>query len=138
MSWAPSYSVDTTDPADLVVRQKAVIKNELESFEEAEIGLISGFPNIPFAHVTSPLSPRTDWARFFQELNHQFRGGHASTMNVLSQQAITLNEPLDDGILAADRRFAWLLVGVLAARSWLLVPNADRANFNWNHVHELL
>ena len=98
MSWAPSYSVDMTASDELVIRQKAVIKNELEPFEQAEIRLISGYPNIPFAHVTSPLSPRTGWARFFQELNQQFRPGHAATMNVLSQLAVAYNDPPESGL----------------------------------------
>jgi hypothetical protein len=98
MSWAPSYKVDMSGPDELVIRQKAVIKNELEPIAEAEIKLISGFPNIPFAHVTSPLSPRTDWARFFQELGQRFSPGHATTMNVLSQQAVAYNEPPESGL----------------------------------------
>jgi len=107
MSWAPSYSVDTTDPAELVVRQKAVIRNELERIEQAEISLISGFPSIPFAHVTSPLSPRTDWARFFRELSQQFRPGHATTMNVISQQAVASNAPPEDSGLGLQVPAAW-------------------------------
>jgi hypothetical protein len=88
IAWAPSYRIDLTDSGRLELRQKAVIKNELSDLENTEIQLISGFPNISFAHVTSPLSATTSWARFFQQLNQRLRSGHAATANVMSQQAL--------------------------------------------------
>jgi hypothetical protein len=66
LTWAPSYRVDLADPEKLVVEQKAVVRNELDDLESAEVRLISGFPNIPYAHVPSPLSATTDLAGFFQ------------------------------------------------------------------------
>lgn len=91
MAWAPSYRVDISDAKTLAIAQKAVIKNELEGLKDAEIQLISGFPSVQFAHVTSPLSLSTDWANFFTQLNQRFRPGHASLSNVMSQQAVTHN-----------------------------------------------
>ncbi len=59
LSWAPSYRVDITDPKTLAVEQYAVVKNELADLDGTEIMLISGFPSVQFAHVTSPLASRT-------------------------------------------------------------------------------
>lgn len=98
IAWAPSYHVDLANPKRLVLRQKAVIKNELEPLQEAEIRLISGFPSMTFAHVTSPLSLNTSWSEFFQQLNQQVSSQHQSISNVVSQQAIVFNAaPQDDG-----------------------------------------
>ena len=58
LSWAPSYRVDITDPKTLAVDQYAVVKNELADLDGTEIMLISGFPRVQFAHVTSPLASR--------------------------------------------------------------------------------
>ncbi len=88
IAWAPSYRIDLTDPQRLELQQKAVIKNELTDLQDTEIELISGFPNITFGHVTSPLSATTSWSRFFQQLNQRLRSGHAATANVMSQQAL--------------------------------------------------
>lgn len=87
MAWAPSYRVDISDPKTLTLQQSAALKNELEPFENAQVRLISGFPSVRFAHVTSPLSPNTAWAAFFQQLNQRFAVGNAATSNVVSQQA---------------------------------------------------
>ena len=69
LAWAPSYKIDITDPATLTLEQHAVIRNELADLDGAEVRLISGYPSVAMAHVRSPLSPRTSWAAFFQELD---------------------------------------------------------------------
>ncbi|MHC4200665.1 MAG: hypothetical protein ACYSU0_11790, partial [Planctomycetota bacterium] len=98
MSWAPSYRVDISDPATLAIEQKAVIKNELADIDRAEVHLISGFPSVKFAHVTSPLSTRTTWAKFFQELGQRFRPGQGAQGQMLQQQAVTRNVAAPGGL----------------------------------------
>lgn len=96
IAWAPSYRVDIADAKNLLLNQKAAIKNELEDFENAELELISGFPSIQFANVTSPMSLNTNWTSFFQQLNQRYSGGHASMQNVISQQ-VAFNAPAPGG-----------------------------------------
>ncbi len=91
MSWAPSYRIDIAAPRTLVIEQKAVVKNELADLDGAEVHLISGFPNVKFAHVTSPLSTRTTWAQFFQQLNQRFRSGQGVYGQVTQQRAVAMN-----------------------------------------------
>lgn len=92
LAWAPSYRVDLSDPRELVLRQKAVIRNELEDLQQAELVLISGYPSIQFSHVDSPLSPGATWATFFASLNQRLRPTQASGMamsQALSNAAAT-------------------------------------------------
>ena len=90
IAWAPSYRLDLSGDTQLTIEQAAVIKNELEDTAEAEMYLISGFPSVQFAHVTSPFSLNTTWTAFFQQLSQQIRPysglGHAAT-----QQAVVSN-----------------------------------------------
>jgi hypothetical protein len=92
LGWAPSYKIDITDPKTLSIEQQAVVKNELTDFDGAEVQLISGFPSVQFANVASPLSTRTSWAAFFQELNE---GGPRPALyannGIVYQQAILGN-----------------------------------------------
>jgi hypothetical protein len=99
IAWAPSYKVDLTDPEELVVTQKAVVKNELTDLAGTEIVLISGYPNVTFGHVTSPLSPTTTWAAFFRQLDQRLEPAHAATLNVMTQQAVRIPDPGGDGTL---------------------------------------
>ncbi len=92
MAWAPSYKIDITDPKTLTLEQQAVVKNELADIDGAEVKLISGFPSVQFAHVTSPLAARTTWATFFQELNNRgWRDADLTGNSVISQQAVLSN-----------------------------------------------
>ena len=92
MSWAPSYRIDITDPKTLTLEQHAVIRNELADLDGAEVRLISGYPSVEYAHVRSPLAPRTSLAAFFSELA-SYRGREMDALgnSIVSQQAITFN-----------------------------------------------
>jgi hypothetical protein len=90
VTWAPGYRLDLSDPETLVVRQSAVVRNELVPIDGAEVKLISGYPNIRFSHVDSPLWPGTSLAAFFQQLNQ--RGG--AGVGVMSQQAMVMSNSM--------------------------------------------
>jgi hypothetical protein len=96
IAWAPSYRVDISDPKTLSLEQAAVVKNELANLDGAEIFLISGFPSVQFAQVTSPLSARTTWARFFQELSQRsYPAGDVTSNSIVSQQMASVSSPLN-------------------------------------------
>jgi hypothetical protein len=92
MAWAPSYRVDISDPKTLAIEQSAVVRNELEDLDGVEVELISGFPSIQFAHVLSPLSPKTTWAQFFTQLNQRIGSGSELAAN-MRQQVVAANDP---------------------------------------------
>jgi hypothetical protein len=93
MAWAPSYRVDISDPKTLVLEQSAVVKNELTGLKDTEVQLISGFPSVQFANVTSPLSARTSWEAFFQQLRQRWGGESPFAGNsILAQQV--MNNPV--------------------------------------------
>ncbi|MDD2598993.1 MAG: hypothetical protein PHO37_07200 [Kiritimatiellae bacterium] len=105
LSWAPSYRLDISGEKELTIEQKAIIKNELAAFSDAEVFLISGFPSVQFGHVTSPLSLQQTWATFFQQLNTQTSQGHGNMSQVLQQQAVTLNTTAPGGLnMSANKR----------------------------------
>ena len=98
LGWAPSYRVDITDPAKMSIEQNAVIRNELETVGDAELYLITGFPNVQFAHVVSPLSARATWANFFQQLAtepSQSRGNRAVMVQMASSNGIAPDAGID-------------------------------------------
>lgn len=95
LGWAPSYKIDITDPKTLSVEQQALVKNELADFDGAEVQLISGFPSVQFANVTSPLAARTNWATFFQELSQRSqRNPDVFSNSVMVQQQAIYNNPV--------------------------------------------
>ncbi len=86
-SWVPAYFVDLTDAKTLRIRQTAVVKNELMPLANAELSLISGYPNVEFGHVDSPLWQGGSLAAFFQQISGRPGGRSGAGM----QQQITSN-----------------------------------------------
>ena len=92
LAWMPSYQVDLTDPTKLRIRQNAVVRNEMDDLGDTEIQLISGYPNVRFGSVDSPLSPGTGLAAFFQQINQSSSAsGNAALSNAMSQQVVYSN-----------------------------------------------
>lgn len=56
MTWAPAYSIDISDPKKLSIVGKATILNDLGDLGGVEVRLITGFPNVPFAGTSDPLT----------------------------------------------------------------------------------
>lgn len=94
ISWAPSYRVDISDPKTLTIEQSAVIKNELANLDGAEVKLISGFPSVQFANVTSPLAPHMTWSTFFDQLNRRLDWESDGLRNTLAQQRSNAHMPM--------------------------------------------
>lgn len=68
ITWAPSYLIDISDPKQARLSAKALIINEAEDLENTHIDLITGFPNLQFADLTSPISKKENLAQFLQAL----------------------------------------------------------------------
>lgn len=88
MTWLPAYTVDTSDPTTLTIRQSAVVRNELMDLKSTALDLISGYPNIKFSHVDSPLNPDTPLATFFQQLNSRGDSSASSMSQMVSFNSI--------------------------------------------------
>lgn len=83
ITWAPSYLVDITDPKTARLTASAVIVNEAEDLLDTHVDLITGFPNLQFADVISPLGRKTDLAGFLQQLTGR---GPRPTADVMMQR----------------------------------------------------
>lgn len=97
LAWLPAYQVDLTDPATLRIRQNAVVRNESGDLADTEIQLISGYPNVRFGAVDSPLWPGTGLAAFFQQVNQSGTAAGGITSNMASQQMIHSNGSIGGG-----------------------------------------
>lgn len=92
MSWAPSYQVELLGKTKLRLTQAALVRNELRPISDAQVELISGFPNIRFRHVTSPLAPGVSWADFFRQTARnpsQSQYGGVLGNNYVTQQIVS-------------------------------------------------
>ncbi len=89
LAWLPSYHLDLSDKDTLKIRQNAVVRNEMTEFNDTELQLISGFPNIRFGAIDSPIWQNTNLASFFQQVSQAASGRSGNSF--LSQQTVTSN-----------------------------------------------
>jgi hypothetical protein len=144
-SWAPSYAVDITDPKTMAFRQKAVIRNELEDWDNAEIFLITGYPSIEFGNVLSPLSPTTSLSTFFAALASTQRSSRNRSPDVMSQLVVTSNDPsaamstagstVDPSLTGVDLQYHGIGRWSLARGESMLVATAREAGPYSRVVH---
>ena len=68
ITWAPSYIVDISDPKTARISAKAEIVNEASDLDSVDVSLVTGFPNLLFADVASPLAFKENLAEFLRSL----------------------------------------------------------------------
>jgi len=84
-----------------------LIVNEAEDIDTAHIDLITGFPNLQFADVLSPMGRKQDLAGFLQALGRRRTVPAASVMTQRVQfEAASVAAPLPDYGAAAAGQFA--------------------------------
>jgi hypothetical protein len=82
ITWAPSYLIDISDAKKAQLSAKALVINEAEDLEKTHVDLITGFPNLQFADISSPVSRKQSLADF---LNALARGPGRAEASVLTQ-----------------------------------------------------
>ena len=97
-TWAPSYRVDILDGKRLRIEQATVVRNEGLPMTDAEVSLVSGFPQIECENVLSPIMPSQTLALFFQQLSAPKRGNNSRYMS----QSVSYNDWEDGGLSIFD------------------------------------
>ncbi len=86
ITWAPSYIIDLSEAKQARLSAKAEIIDEAEDLLGTHVDLVTGFPNLEFADVLSPMAMRGNLAQFLQSLS----GGASSTedLSVITQKVM--------------------------------------------------
>ncbi len=94
ITWCPSYQIDLSGTNALLTAQ-AVVINEAADLDRVALDLVTGFPNIKFGEVLSPVAMSQSLADFLNSLaagrTEANRGGH-----MMMQQAMTMNAAVFD------------------------------------------
>lgn len=100
ITWAPSYTIDISDSKKARLSSKAVVINEAAKLDNVTLQLVTGYPNLQFSDILSPLAMKENLAQFLQALNQgqseQRRRGRLA--NVMSQ-SVAYSAPAVGGML---------------------------------------
>ena len=67
-TWVPGYLLDLSDAKTARFSAHALIVNELADFSNVKLELVTGFPNIKFGEVPSPVAMSQSLAEFLNSL----------------------------------------------------------------------
>lgn len=100
VSWVPEYRVDLGDEGKAVMTARATVINELMDFNGVDLDLITGFPNLKYAGVPSPIAMRQNLNEFFQSLSYVENGymGRPVPMGAMQMNA------LENGLMTGSLR----------------------------------
>lgn len=88
-TWAPSYLIDISDPNEARLVANAVIVNDAEPLQGAHVDLVTGFPNLLFAQVWSPMGLKEDMAQFLWSLtSERTEESRRRRLGVVTQQGV--------------------------------------------------
>lgn len=95
ITWAPSYLIDISEPQKARLSAKALIINEAEDLQATHVDLITGFPNLQFADVLSPVARKESLASFLRALSQGRSETRGATVlsNVMVQSAEYARRP---------------------------------------------
>ena len=87
-NWSPGYLVDIADEKEAQITLEAVLANDVEDLENAEVSFVVGYPNFDFADVMSPLSSRQSVAEFVQALLAHGQTRPGMDIGIITQNAV--------------------------------------------------
>lgn len=74
INWTPSYIIDISKPERAQFTAKAIVTNELIDLEHVDLSLVTGYPNIQFADVQSPIAMSKKLAAHISSMSSDFFG----------------------------------------------------------------
>ncbi len=95
VTWTPSYLIDLSDPETAKFSAHAIIVNEVTDFKNVKVQLVTGFPNIKFGEILSPIAKSQTLAEFLNALSGA-RTARSVDRYMIAQQALMVNSAVSE------------------------------------------
>ena len=92
ISWMPGYLINIADPEKARITMNAVIINDTENFENADVYFVVGYPNFIYADVLSPMAMEESIAQFIGSLTADRRDNDRTLSNIMRQSVVGYGE----------------------------------------------
>ncbi len=101
ITWSPSYMIDITDPKTAKFSAKAIVINEAADLREVHLDLVTGFPNIQFGEVNSPVAMSQNLEGFLRSLTTGRSESNRRRGHMMSQRARLHNVAMYENDISA-------------------------------------
>jgi len=95
VTWVPAYLIDLSDPTTARFSAHAEIMNEIADFDDVKVQLVTGFPNLRFADIQSPVGMSQSLSDFLRSLSGSGGSGGGGRSMLMNQVALTGNSRSD-------------------------------------------
>ena len=145
IGWTPSYLISLVDDTHAQITMQAVITNDAEDIQDADLFFVVGVPNFAYANLASPMSLQESLVDFLRDAKDKKPLNMIS--NVLQGQVLALDEaapsapisltPAVDELSSAPEEdlFLYNRSGVTLARGERATYNVFSGNVTYEHIY---
>ncbi len=128
-TWSPSYLIDLLSEKQAQLTLDAVLANDVEDIDDADVSFVVGYPNFMFADQMTPLSLNQTVAQFITSLTGGDRDGRSGYGGYATQQAMVMNQPMSSFSYDGRPSSVYSVTGALPGES-----NEDLYLYKQQHV----
>ena len=91
--WSPSYRIGLSDETNAAIELDAILADDQEDLDNADVSFVVGYPHFLFADVLSPISLQQSVAGFVQALMSGGERGRGGPFANVMSQSVAYNAP---------------------------------------------
>jgi len=135
--WTPSYLISLNDDKSAQITMQAVVTNDAEDIQDAELFFVVGVPNFAYANTLSPMSLQQSLVDFMKDaerdgerkkefgaLSNAVRGQYVAFDEVAGRSPVSLTSSVDEMSSAPEEDL------FLYDRSDVSLAKGERASYN--------
>ncbi|HEY1581351.1 MAG TPA: hypothetical protein VGF82_30145 [Terracidiphilus sp.] len=137
LGWTPSYLISLTDDTNAQITMQAVVTNDAEDVNDAELFFVVGVPNFAYADTLSPMSLQQSLVDYMKDAERDFdkKKSFAAFSNAISGQAMLKDEEAIGGPISLTGGVDEMASApeedlFLYSRSDVTLAKGERASYN--------
>jgi hypothetical protein len=147
--WTPSYLISLNDDKTAQISMQAVVMNDAEDVNDAEVFFVVGVPNFAYSETPSPMGLQQNLLSFMKEAGRRDDAHYPAYSNAIAGQLVTNDKGFDASSAPTFSQAVSELAGApeedlfLYSRSGVTLERGERATYNvfsstvnYEHVYE--
>jgi hypothetical protein len=150
IGWTPSYMISLNDDKTAQITMQAVVMDDVEDLDQADVFFVVGVPNFAYSETPSPMSLQQNLLSFMKDAGRRDEGNYRMYANAIAGQMIADEKKEFDQIGSPSfSQTVSELTGApeedlfLYSRSGVTLARGERATYNvfsstvgYEHIYE--
>lgn len=135
LGWTPSYLISLVDDTNAQINMQAVVTNDAEDIQNAELFFVVGVPNFAYADTLSPMSLQQSLMDFMKDSERDSKKASGAFSNAIHGQLVSFDEVASEAPLSLTTSVDELSSApeedlFLYNRSDVSLAKGERASYN--------